>query len=295
MAEVPGIAQNLFHRLMKDAPAVDFRAPKGEQALVPPDSVSWRVFKNPVALFIGGIAAVFLELGEPRVRTGVWNHTNFRTDPLPRMRRTGMAAMVTVYAARSVAENMIAGVNRMHARVTGSTPGGAHYAASDTVLLDWVQATASFGFLEAYNAFVSPLSEDEKNRFYAEGTGAAALYGATGAPRSHAEQQAQFAAMLPKLEPSPIIIEFWDILKRTSILPLPLRGLENLLIRAAIEILPADVKARLRLESASLTPREKWIIKMIGKASDAIPLPGSPAVEACRRLGLPATYLYRKS
>ena len=51
---------------------IDFSRPIGEAALVPPDSLSWRVFKNPLSLFIGGVTAVILELAEPRVRTGVW-------------------------------------------------------------------------------------------------------------------------------------------------------------------------------------------------------------------------------
>jgi len=106
-------------------PAFDFSTPAGEPALAPADSVSWRVFANPVALFIGGVTAVLLELAEPRVRSGVWDHTSFRTDPLPRMKRTGLAAMVTVYGARSRAEAMIAGIGRMHGRVTGVTPAGA--------------------------------------------------------------------------------------------------------------------------------------------------------------------------
>jgi uncharacterized protein (DUF2236 family) len=45
---------------------------------VAPDSVSWSVFKNPVSLFIGGVTAVIMELADPRVRTGVWEHTSFR-------------------------------------------------------------------------------------------------------------------------------------------------------------------------------------------------------------------------
>ena len=49
---------------------------------MPADSVAWRVFRNPVALFVGGVTAVILELAEPRVRSGVWDHTTFRTDPL---------------------------------------------------------------------------------------------------------------------------------------------------------------------------------------------------------------------
>ena len=36
----------------------DFLHPAGEPALVGPDSVSWRIFKNPVTLFIGGLTAV---------------------------------------------------------------------------------------------------------------------------------------------------------------------------------------------------------------------------------------------
>jgi hypothetical protein len=79
-----------------DQSSVDFLRPTGEPALVSPVSVSWRVFKNPVSLFIGGVAAVIMELAEPRVRTGVWEHTTFRVDPIRRLRRTGLAAMVTV-------------------------------------------------------------------------------------------------------------------------------------------------------------------------------------------------------
>src|ERR1700733_3668356 len=85
-------------------PAHDFAQPAGEAALVAADSVSWRIFKNPVALFVGGVAAVILELAEPAVRTGVWEHSSFRRDPVQRLRRTGLAAMVTVYGARSEAE-----------------------------------------------------------------------------------------------------------------------------------------------------------------------------------------------
>jgi uncharacterized protein (DUF2236 family) len=81
--------------------SLDFLRPPGEAALVSPDSVSWCVFKNPVSLFIGGVAAVIMELAEPRVRTGVWEHTTFRVNPVRRLRRTGLAAMVTVYGARS--------------------------------------------------------------------------------------------------------------------------------------------------------------------------------------------------
>ena len=53
---------------------IDFLHPAGAPALTPAGSVSWQVFSNPVSLFIGGVAAVLLEMAEPSVRTGVWEH-----------------------------------------------------------------------------------------------------------------------------------------------------------------------------------------------------------------------------
>lgn len=276
-------------------PRVDFSRPTGEPALAAPDSVSWRVFKNPVSLFIGGVTAVLLELAEPRVRSGVWDHTSFRTDPLPRMKRTGLAAMVTVYGAASTAERMIAGVSRMHGRVSGTTPAGVPYRADDPELLDWVQATASFGFLEAYSAFVRPVSATDKDRFYAEAAPAARLYGATGAPTSVAGLEAQFEAMRPKLEASPIVQEFLAIMRRTAILPGPLRPMQGMLIRAGVQLLPAWTRETLGLGAAHGLKRwEAALIRAAGAMADKVMLPSSPAVQACVRMGLPAGYLYGK-
>jgi uncharacterized protein (DUF2236 family) len=181
---------------LDDQSSADFLHPVGEAALVSPDSVSWRVFKNPISLFIGGVAAVIMELAEPRVRTGVWEHTTFRVDPIRRLRRTGLAAMVTIYGARGKAEAMIACVRRMHDRVAGSTPAGKAYRANDPELLNWVQATAAYGFLQAYHAYVRPLCDLERDRYYAEGTLAASLYGAS-APTSEAALEMRFEPAFP--------------------------------------------------------------------------------------------------
>jgi uncharacterized protein (DUF2236 family) len=74
---------------------------------VSPDSISWRVFKDPLSLFIGGAAAVIMELAESRGRTGVWEHPTFRADPIRRVRRKGLVAMLTVYGARSTADENV--------------------------------------------------------------------------------------------------------------------------------------------------------------------------------------------
>ncbi len=274
---------------------VDFSAPAGEAALADPDSVSWRIFKNPVALFVGGVTAVLLELAEPRIRTGVWEHTTFRTDPVGRLRRTGLAAMVTVYGARSVSEKMIAGVTRMHARVSGVTPTGVPYRASDPELMNWVQATAAFGFLEAYHAYVAPLSDAERDRYFSEGQPAARLYGATGAPRSRTEWQALYDRMKPQFERSDIIFDFLSIMHAAPALPGPVRLTQGSLIRAAVDLVPADAREVLGLgASFGLRPFEKVLVRRMGKRADRWPLPSSPAAQASVRMGRPADYLYRR-
>jgi len=271
----------------------DFSEPRGEPALIPPDSVSWRIFKNPVSLFIGGVAAVILELAEPSVRAGVWNHSSFRRDAMTRLRRTGFAAMMTVYGPRSAAEAMIARVVRMHDRVRGTTPSGVPYHANDQRLLDWVQATASYGFIEAYHQYVSPLTRDERSRAFAEGAAAARLYGATGAPTSLREWQEILAITEPGLEPSPTVFEFLDIMRSAPIVPPPLRPVQRLLIRAAVELTPPAIRRKLGLGAHGLSGTQRMVVKLLGRVAEKLPLHTAPPAQASVRMGLGADYLYR--
>jgi uncharacterized protein (DUF2236 family) len=249
------------------------------------------VFKNPLSLFIGGVAAVIMELAEPRVRTGVWEHTSFRIDPIQRLQRTGHAAMVTIYGAHSTAEAMIARVRRMHDRIVGSTRTGKTYRANDPELLNWVQGTAAYGFLQAYHAYVRPLSDLERDRYYAEGTLAASLYGASAAT-SEAALEVRFEAMANQLEGSDILFEFLAIMRSAPILPLPLRPVQSLLIRAAIDLTPHWLRRIVGLTDHGLNALESGVVRQIGAFADRLVLETNPAVQACRRMRLSANYLY---
>ena len=253
-----------------DRSHIDFSRPVGEAALLSPESVSWRVFKNPLSLFIGGVTAVIMELAEPRVRTGLWEHTTFRLDPIRRLRRTGLAAMVTIYGARSTAEPMIARIRRMHEMVAGTTASGEAYRANDSELLNWVHGTAAYGFLQAYHMYVQPLSSSERDRYYAEGVPAASLYGASGAPTSEIELEMLFHAMAGRLE----------------------RPAQGLLVRAGVDLTPNWVRTILGLNGHGLHPWEAEVIRQAGAFADRVVLASNPAVQACRRMHLPADYLY---
>jgi uncharacterized protein (DUF2236 family) len=266
----------------------DFLGPDGEEALVPAASVSWRVFGNPLSVFVGGVAAVVLELAEPRVRSGVWEHTSFRERPLPRLQRTGHAAMMTVYGPRSRAIAMIAGVNRRHYSIAGNTPSGTPYRASEPELLAWVQATASFGFLAAYEAFVAPLEPRDRDRFYAEGVEAGRLYGVPRPPADERELEALFERMRPLLEPSDIVHEFLRIAGRMPLLPWPLRPVQGVLARAAVHCLPAWTRALLGLEGPRwrLARWQLGALRVAARRLERLELPRHPATLARRRLAL---------
>jgi uncharacterized protein (DUF2236 family) len=264
--------------------AFDFSQPAGEPALAPQDGVSWRIFANPVSLFVGGVAAVLLELAEPSVRAGVWDHSSFQRDPGLRLRRTGFAAMMTVYGPRSAAETMIARVVRMHGEVHGTTSDGVAYHANDPRLLDWVQATASFGFVQAYHLYARPLSAAEKDAAFAEAKPAARLYGATGAPRAWQAWEAMLAATAPGLEGSAVLGDFVRIMGRAPILPAPLRGLQRLLVRAAVDMTPDPVRALPQLRGEGLRFGEAAIVRALGRAATLLPLGDTPPAQAARRM-----------
>jgi uncharacterized protein (DUF2236 family) len=196
--------------------------------------------------------------------------------------------MVTVYGARSTAEAMIAGVGRQHARVGGVTPGGVAYRADEVELLDWVQATASFGFLNAYRSLVRPLSAGgprptlRRRRRRRRGS-----TGPWARRPVEADWEAQLAAMLPRLERSDIVPEFLDLMRGVRIAG-PLSRLQHPLIRAAVGLAPEPVRAVLGLGREWLPrPLELPIIRAAGRIADRTAIPGAPPYEACVRMGLP--------
>lgn len=281
--------------MMRPPPTMrfDFLHPKGEPALVGPDSISWRIFKNPVTLFIGGVAAVILELAEPSVRSGLLDHSSFRKDTVMRLRRTGTAAMMTVYGPEGEARKMIERIVQMHDRVMGKTPEGLFYHANDQRLLDWVHATAAYGFVEAYDRFACRLSGNQRSLAYAEGAPVAYLYGAKGAPASAAAWEVLLAETVPNLERSNAIFDFLANMNDARLLPRAFRPLQRLMIRAGVDLLPAAVRSKLDLGHLTLSGSERRMIEFVAGVANRLPLRTAPPAQACIRVGRDPSFLYR--
>lgn len=264
---------------------INYLEPAGDPGLFGPASMAWRVHANPVALAIGGVAAVLLELAEPRVRSGVWDHSTFRADPLARMQRTGEATLITTYGPTKAAEARVAMVARMHARVGGTTPEGQAYTALEPELMTWVHVTASWGFLSAYHRYVAPLSRAEQDRYFAEGARLGRLFGAPEPPDSVAGVVAWFDRMRLKLVPHAILGEFIGIVSTTSPLGLAGRAIQPLVVEAAIDLLPADIRAQIGLKTNPLRlALAKVVLKAMAAAARHAPNP--VADDAWGRMGL---------
>lgn len=273
---------------------VDYTVPAGEASYSPPGGMTWRVFKNPIALGVGGICAVLLEFADARIRSGVWDHSVFKVDPIGRSKRTGTAAMLGVYGPQSAARRVIQGVTNMHAKVEGETPSGEHYKALDVELLDWVSATAGYGFMTAYDRFVSPLSEAEKNQFFAEGEDVAALYGVQHKIMSEQDFHDMMMKLAPRFEPHEINTEFLDIMRSGRAMKGMPTSLQRYVANAAVSILPPMVREKLELgPEYNLSRTGELTLKVLGKVAERVPVKNSPPAQACVRLGLPANFPWK--
>ena len=272
---------------------IDFRNPPGEPSGLDPDSMHWKVYKNPVAMAVGGVAAVLLEFADARIRSGVWDHSIYKQDPIGRSKRTGVAAMVGVYGPKRAAERVIQGVTNMHSRVNGTTPSGEAYRALDVELLDWVSATAAYGFLTAYDTFVERVSEADKSRYYAEAAPGAKLYGVQHSPTSTADFFDMMNKLVDRFEPHPINEEFLGIIMSGQAAPDTPKYLSRALARASVSLLPPVVRAKLVLgRQYDLSAVDRLVVKALGKYLNRTPVAGSPPCDASLRVGLPANFLY---
>jgi uncharacterized protein (DUF2236 family) len=71
--------------------------------------------------------------------------------------------------------------------------------------------------------------------------------------------------------------------------------LQSALVRAGVDLLPPWVARRLELAGRGLRPWERPLVRAAAVGAERLVLRSSPAVQACLRLGLEETHLYRDS
>jgi uncharacterized protein (DUF2236 family) len=170
-----------------------------------PESIVRRLGNSPVTPFLGGGAAVLLQVGHPLVAAGVIEHSGYERDLWRRLVRTLRALYLIAFGDRGEAERAGAAVRAVHARVRGTLAdrlgrfaAGTAYSAADPELMLWVHATLVYSSLAAYEFFVARLRSSEREQYLAEMNLMAELFGTPPdvLPRSYAEFEAYFREQL---------------------------------------------------------------------------------------------------
>ena len=141
-----------------------------------PGSMMWKVNRESV-LLLGGRAALLMQLAHPLVAAGVADHSDFRADPVTRLKRTLEATLAIVFGDVQTAHASIERINAVHATVKGVSPDGVPYSALDPRLLLWVHATLTDAAVRVYEAAFGPLDPDEIDSYYGETKVIAELFG----------------------------------------------------------------------------------------------------------------------
>lgn len=138
-----------------------------------PDSITWRLWREP-ALLVAGVPAVMLQLGHPAIATGIAQLSDFREDILGRARRTFTSLYQLVFGDLDDALSASRRLHLLHRRVSGiiEDPGGplhgAPFRANDQDLLIWVGSTVSVLGRRVYERLVRPLDAAERAQWFRE-------------------------------------------------------------------------------------------------------------------------------
>jgi uncharacterized protein (DUF2236 family) len=258
-----------------------------------PESMVRLLGNSPVTPFLGGGAAVLLQVAHPLVACGVVQHSGYDRDLWRRLSGTLRALYLITFGDRLEAEEAGAAVEAVHARVRGATreplgrfPAGTRYSASDPGLMLWVHATLVQSSLGAFERFVRPLAENERERYVHEMNVVARLFGTPPdvLPRSYRDFRAYFDAQVSS-----------DTITVTA----PARAVASVILAAP---LPAPLRLLApahRLASAYLLPRRlrtEYGLRWSPLHELALPLAGrtvrygtAPVLTLAARLPAPRT------
>jgi uncharacterized protein (DUF2236 family) len=177
-----------------------------------PNSVSWRIHAEPLAL-VGGLRALLLQALHPHAMSLLYAKSDFQHDPWARLQRTAGYVATVTFAPTAKVDAAAAHVRAVHDRLGITDPGQ----------LAWVHACEVDSFLASARAVGVRLSPEDADQYVSEQVRAAALVGVPDArtPRTVAELSAYFAEIRPRLRITP---QAREAARYVLAPPMPVRG-----------------------------------------------------------------------
>ncbi|WP_432834755.1 oxygenase MpaB family protein [Dactylosporangium sp. CA-092794] len=270
--------------------------PAADPGLFGPDSVTWRVHREPI-ITVGGLRSLYLQALHPRAVAGVEQNSRYREDPWGRLARTSTYVTTVVYGTTEEAERAGKRVRAIHGRMTAvDRRTGELFRIDEPELLRWVHVTEVESFLTAAQRGGLRLTPAEADEYYREQTRTAALAGLDPAtvPDSVAAVTDYYARMRPSLE---LTVDSAATGLFLTVPPLPwglgltpVRGVSFGVSALAIGLLPGWARRLYGLPGLGVTDRVASVNALIlGRLMRSVPIEWieSPARKrAMERLGL---------
>jgi uncharacterized protein (DUF2236 family) len=163
-----------------------------------PRSVTWQVNRE-AAIFLGAGRALLLQLAHPWIAAAIEQHSDTFANPIGRFHRTFSTVFTMVFGTLAQSLDAARRLHRRHASIQGTLqsaagpfPAGSSYYANEVSALRWVHASLVDTALVTYALVLPALTEQQRERYYAESRLFAALF---GIPSEHlARDWAAFAA-----------------------------------------------------------------------------------------------------
>ncbi len=217
-----------------------------------PGSPVWRAFNDIRLLSTAGYATL-LQVAHPTVGHGVHQYSSFTKDPWGRLLRTLDYVHGTVYGGPELAGSIGKRVREMHTTIKGTKPDGSSFHAMEPDAFAWVHATLAASVVKGRRLFATPMSEGEKEDFWAEWLRVGRLVGVRprDLPSSFAGFGDYFDSMVRDvLEWTPAVPEVLETLARSGPPDLPRMP------RPVWNVVRAPMAMQLRVTTVGLLPPE---------------------------------------
>ncbi|WP_229067999.1 oxygenase MpaB family protein [Actinoplanes sp. DH11] len=166
-----------------------------------PDSVTWKLHREPI-LLLGGLRSLYLQALHPRAVAGVAQNSGYRADPWGRLMRTSAYVETVIYGSTGEVAEASTRLRRLHAKMSAVDPRtGDRFRIDEPELLRWVHVAEVESFLSTAVQAGLRLTEDEIDGYYTEQLRAAELVGLdpSTVPGTAAEVERYYARMRPEL------------------------------------------------------------------------------------------------
>lgn len=180
-------------------------APRTDDGLYGPGSVTWRIMGDPV-IWVAGFRALYLQALHPRVMRGTWQHTSFAKpgEAWGRFVRTTEFVSVRTYGTLAQVDRVGRRVRKIHASLTGTDAEGNRFRLDEPELLLWVHCGEIASYADIARRSMGVPAQD-LDAFVDEQRRGAAVVGLDPAavPASMAELDAYYEEIRPRIYACP--------------------------------------------------------------------------------------------